>query len=182
MGEGKRKLWRFLEHELVEWLNLIGFAPLNQDRGWINHVSIARDPFDEKGWKRDFKPLPFISHKLHVYKSVGNLNYEPKWTMELLAPFDEIPHTADLAFKIRGDKFAMLKTHAEMALAFRYPNLTGYFEEYRGIERVEQLIQHLNRAITKADSKEGSPLKSVSLHGEIEEKNGILEWEMIVDV
>lgn len=170
------------QHELVEWLNTLGFPPKNQERAWLNHVTIARSPFDEKAWKREFVPIPFLTHTLCLYQSVGNLTYEKKWSLDLLAPFEELSHTADIAFRIRGLNFPMLKSHAEMALAFRFPNLIHYFDEYRGVERVEQLIQHLNRAITMADSKEGSPLKSVSLHGEIVEKDGLLEWEMICDV
>lgn len=170
------------QHECVEWLNTIGFPPAHPERAWLNHVTIARAPFDEKGWRREFKPLPFISHRLHVYRSTGNLHYEPQWSYVLTPPFEEIPHTADVAYLIRGENFAMLKSHAEVALSFRFPNLFEYFDEYRGLDRVEQLVQHLNRGVAKADAKEGVGVKSVSMSGEVEERGGVLEWRMIVDV
>jgi RNA 2',3'-cyclic 3'-phosphodiesterase len=36
--------------------------------------------------------------------------------------------------------------------------------------------------VTASDVEVGCPFKAVSYHGEIHESNGLLQWEMIVDV
>jgi hypothetical protein len=40
----------------------------------------------------------------------------------------------------------------------------------------------LNEAIARVDEQMGTPFKAVSFHGDIQEEEGVLKWEMIVDV
>lgn len=151
-------------------------------RPFLPHVTLARAPFEESDWKSTFQPLPFQAFNLHLYESLGNLKYQPIWTHALLPPFQEISHTADEAFLIRGETYKELQTNAETALAFRYPEICNYFELEQNPSSLDEVITGLNRLIARVDSDIGSYYKAVSYSGEMTEANGVLNWEMIVDV
>ena len=53
-------------------------------------------------WLDHFTPLPFFVKAIHLYQSLGNLQYQSLWESPLLSPFEELEHTADIAFLIRG--------------------------------------------------------------------------------
>jgi hypothetical protein len=100
--------------------------------------------------------------------------------MELIPPFKEIEHTADLAFQLHAESIPALCQNAFTALAFHFPQLIQFKQEPPTLK--EKIISTLNYALAKADAALGCPFKAVSHHGEIKEKDGLLSWEMIVDV
>jgi 2'-5' RNA ligase len=165
--------------ELRRWLTASGH-PVD-DRELLSHVTVAREPFDPEEWKRVFAPLPCVIRAIHLYESVGGLTYRPLRSLPLLLPFEEVAHTADLAFLIRGASPEELHRHAEIALAFSFPPLISYMEEAKG-STLDLAIIALNEWIARADGRVGCPFKAVSFHGEAEERQGLLHWEMIVDV
>jgi hypothetical protein len=119
---------------------------------------------------------------LHLYKSMGNLEYQSLWEMPLLPPFEELEHTADLAFHIRGSTVQQLHTHAQLALAFKFPPLVSCFTQ-KTQNSLKEIIISLNEMISQADMEFGCPFKAVSFHGEIkEDAQKLLHWNMIVDV
>ncbi len=147
-----------------------------EEKSFTPHVTLARAPYDGDGWKEGFTPLPFIGSAIHLYESKGSLTYVPIATLPLLLPFEEIEHTADRAFKVRGKTLQDLFHNAQVALAFTYPKFCKFFHNTASIEG-------LNKMITAADAEYGCPVKAVSYHGDIKESSdGIFEWEMIVDI
>jgi len=166
----------------AEWLQERSFDP--HVRGeFLPHVTICRAPFDEKKWRKAFTPLPVIIQSIHLYESIGKLQYVPIWSHDLRSPFEEIEHTADVAFKILGENFQQLHHHAEIALAFKFPELLPYLSEAKKEEDIDDIIIALNRIVTQADSEIGCPFKAVSFHGGVTQKpDNTLEWEMIIDV
>ncbi len=152
--------------QLVEWLGL-------KDR-FLSHVTIARKPCDEAGWKQAFQPLPLYVKNINLYESLGNSKYRVTWQYPIQAPFDEIEHTADLAFRVRGNLFL----HAQLALAFHFPPMIRYFD-FRKILEGDAIVSALNGLLAKADSEIGCPFKAISFHGTQKSSD---EWEMIVDV
>lgn len=155
------------QKELVNWLKL-------RDKEFLSHVTVARNPFVIHEWKKAFQKLPLYAKNIYLCESLGNSKYKILWEHPLLAPFDEMEHTADIAFRVRGD----LYLHAQLALAFHFPPLVRYFD-FTPINRLDDIVMALNATIARVDSEMGCPFKAVSFHGTQTESK---EWEMIVDV
>jgi 2'-5' RNA ligase len=171
------------QKEFIQWLQSHGFNPRNPERAWLPHVTISRKPFIVKEWRKAFTPLPCMITGLHLYESLGMSKYASLWHYPLLAPFEELEHTADIAFTIHGENLDQLYTHAQLALAFKFPPLLDFSAEEIKNNTFDDIIVNLNDLIAKADAQLGCPFKAVSFHGELkEEKNGPITWEMIVDV
>jgi len=152
------------------------------DRKFLPHMTISRGKFDPGAWKKAFTPLPVILSNLHLYESQGSSNYTPLWTHGLPAPFEEFDHTADIAFRIRGQGLKQIFEHALSALAFQCPELLDYKDPDFIPESLNEIIQRLNHIVGKADAEIGTPLKAVSYHGDLNQKDQYQDWEMIVDV
>lgn len=173
---------RKFHRTLIDWLQEHQFSPSQPEREFLPHVTVSRSPFQFHAWRKAFERLPVAITGFHLYESIGNLIYESRWEYPLRPPFEEIEHTADVAFIIRGENLEQLYNNAKAALAFHYPPLVHYFEQM-SVENLEDLIILLNKAVTRADAKEGCNFKAVSFHGEvIHEEDKTLSWEMIVDV
>lgn len=149
---------------------------------FLSHVTVARAPFDEEEWKTHFSPLPLIATKIHLYESAGNLTYKPLQTFPLILPFEEIEHTADVAFRVRGKTVQELFLHAQLALAFEDVRFLPLFSKSLAKESLSAVIVALNEKVSALDIESGSPFKGVSFHGEIKKEDDHLYWEMIIDV
>lgn len=166
---------------LTSWLSEHGHAV--ESRELLAHVTMARTPFHAKEWKEAFTPFPLITKSLHLYESLGNLNYKPVWSLPFLPPIEEIEHTADIAYRIRAQNIPQLFLHAQIALAFKFPAMLPHFSDGTGVQNLDDVIIHLNGVVSRADAEVGCPFKAVSFHGKIiKDKDGFLLWEMIVDV
>lgn len=169
------------QHNLSVWLSAHHYSM--DKREWMPHTTLCRKPFDPHAWKKTFTSLPFYLQSIHLYESIGNLTYIPIWSYPVLAPFEEIDHTADMAFIVRGKTFQQLYHNAFTALAFRFPSFLNYFAEKLSIQTIDDVIIGLNQIIGEADAAMGCPFKAVSFHGEaVALQNETLQWEMIVDV
>lgn len=165
----------------LEWLKGLGYIPKEHEGEWLCHVTLCRKPFDFERWKKSFKPLPLSIHGIHLYESLGHSKYKPIWSYALIPPFEEIEHTADIAYLINGENLNQLHRHAQTAMAFRYPPLFPYMT-MKNFDNHEDIIIELNDMIAKADAEIGCPFKAISFHGTIERKDTLFQWEMIVDV
>lgn len=171
--------WDQYASQVMEWLSGQGLPHKHQHES-LPHVTIARRPFSIHEWRHSFESLPMFLGDLHLCQSLGASRYETCWTYPILPPFEEVPHTADLAFLIRGSDFNDLLLHAQLALSFHFPRLISYFL-FIPVASLDAIIRCLNQIVAKVDEQEGAPFKAVSLHGALKE-GAILEWEMIVDV
>ncbi len=168
------------QKQIALWLIAQGYPP--EKHPFFPHITLARAPFDPEAWKAAFHPLPFFAKAVHLYESLGNLHYKPVWSIPFVAPFEELDHTADIAFSIRGESLKQIHLNAQIALSFKHPSIIHYFADTL-CDSLDEIIIDLNRMITQIDSEEGSPFKAVSFHGEIhKDPQEILTWEMIVDV
>lgn len=166
---------------LAEWLKHRQY-PLDE-REWLPHLTLCRHPGNPDLWMKMFSPLPFFTQSIHLYESMGNLTYQPLWSYPLPAPFEEIAHTADMAFWVYGDSVSAIYYNAFIALAFKHPLFLKYAPSTTSAENIDDVVIGLNEVVCQADRDAGSPLKAVSFHGELEQlANGLLKWEMIVDV
>ncbi|MBM3207869.1 MAG: hypothetical protein FJZ57_04615 [Chlamydiae bacterium] len=164
---------------IVQWLQENGFSI--DKRPFYPHVSLSRNPFDKEEWIQWFKETTVICKNLHLYESVGNLVYEPLWSIPFTPPYEEIEHTADFGFLIRGYDLKELLSNAQIALATKFPELIPYITPSEPID-LNQVKLFLNKMISKVDEEIGSPIKAISYHGTLEKKTDFLEWEMIIDV
>jgi RNA 2',3'-cyclic 3'-phosphodiesterase len=167
---------------LAQWLQQHGFMA-EEKRAWLPHVTLCRKPFNSKQWQRAFSELPFMTKHIHLYESLGNLQYESRWQYSFKPSFEEIEHTADLAFLVRGETLEQLYRHALIALTFRFPSLLSFFSDAKEKNNLEDIVMELNEVVAKADESIGCPFKAISFHGElVEEEDKTIRWEMIIDV
>ncbi len=157
-------------------------ALTTETREFLPHISILRSPKAKLSlWEEWFTPLPFYLEQICLYETVAPLTYVTVTHLDLLPPFREIEHTADLAFHIYGEEMGQIYLHATLALAFHFPPM---IMEYKPLNfsTLDDLIVALNRLITKVDTEKGCPFKAVSFSGKPRETAKFTEWEMIVDV
>ncbi len=179
--EGEETFFLYRQ-QLVDWLVEAGFLH-RPERDFLPHTTIARNPKNLSEWKDSFSSYPLYLRDIHLYRSLGRSRYESLWSYPILAPFEEVEHTADLAFLVRGKDWDSLYLHAGLALAFEFPPLLAFFEIKKPCASFAELIVGLNDLVSKADAELGAPFKAVSYHGDVTIcANGIWEWEMIVDV
>ena len=178
-----RKLEQLISYRntLMEWLHSQGIT-FQERKDFLPHVTIARSPFVQEEWEKQFQPLPCYMTELHLYESIGNLRYQSLWQNNLSPPLVEISHMADLAFEIRGEDLLDMFHHAETALALHFPPLLQFFSNRTEFASLDEIIFELNRVISRADQEMGSPFKAVSYHGTIVKNPNYYSWEMIVDV
>ncbi|MBS0629231.1 MAG: hypothetical protein JSS30_03285 [Verrucomicrobia bacterium] len=168
------------QQTVCQWLETLGY-PIDR-RPLLPHITLARAPFVEKEWERWFEPLPCIVTGIHLYESIGNLTYHSLWEIPLTRPFEEIEHTADIAFHVKGKNPAELYLHAALALSFKYPPFLKFIET-GPVGDLNQVIKELNRMIAQCDLSTGCPFKAVSYHTKLKQcQEGFINWEMIVDV
>lgn len=165
----------FIEEKLLH--------PKEAALGFLPHITLARKPFDHKAWFGSFSKQLTALGSMHLYESLGSSTYKPLHTWPVISPFQEISHTADLAFCVRGQSLESLALHAFMALNKACPSLFRYMQPWTEVRSFDEMVALINHSISSMDIEEGSPFKAVSYHGEIKNlENGVLEWEMIVDV
>lgn len=149
---------------------------------FMKHVTLARSPFNEKSWLKAFTPLPLFATNIHLFESKGHLSYEPLFTWQVLPPFEEIEHTADIAYLVRGESFEALFQHALSALCFWFPPLLSFTARKREYRTIADVVSSLNEIVASADKEIGVPLKAVTQHGEPQKIDSLITWEMVVDV
>lgn len=153
------------------------------ERKFLPHITLARSPTDLAIWEKTNWNIPLYVSAIHLYESLGNSHYKPLWNHPFVAPFEEIEHTADIAFLVRGKTLAHILLHAQLALAFKFPSLLSDFIRDRKPASLDDIVIALNDLIATLDCKMGCPFKAVSFHGEIMQRpDNLLEWKMIVDV
>lgn len=167
--------------ELLQWLHAHNLP--TETRPWLPHLTVCRGDFHPSVWEAFFKPLPCYASSLQLYESLGHSQYRPIWTHPFQAPFEEIQHTADIGYLVRGRTIQDLYHNAFMALAFKDPSLMNYPSPNTVCQNLDEIIIQLNQAITLLDQESGSFFKAVSFHGQIQTTpNHLLQWEMIVDI
>jgi 2'-5' RNA ligase len=177
---GEEALINAYHQHFVQWLKNEGF---NHDtRELMPHMTLCRTPFNVKQWEKSFLKLPFFLKNLHLYESLGHSNYSSCWSYPCLPSFEEIDHTADIAFLIHGEHLAQLHKNALIALAFKFPLLLEFHPSNKDFNSLDEIIISLNAVVAKADEAFGCPFKAISFHGEMKENENCLSWEMIVDV
>lgn len=168
--------------EIVQWLKDHHFR-VDEHNHFLPHLTLGRAPFEIKSWKNFFVKLPFMTKNLHLYESLGHLEYRSCWQHMMRAPFEEVEHTADIAFRIRGDCIQDLFCNAFTALAFRFPPLLSYSAMVKELTEFDDIVLFLNEIVGQADMEKGCPFKAVSYHGSLNRENDqTLVWDMIVDV
>jgi SHS2 domain-containing protein len=178
----KNKIVENFQKELFEFFQKKHF-PLKQDNKYLPHVTICRNHFDQKIWEKSFRLLPLYIKSFNLYESLGHSEYNTLWKKDFIRPFEEIKHTADIAFIVKGKTYQDLLYNSFIALSFKSLDFLLYHEVLERVDSIDDVIINLNNVITKAEI-DGIhiPFKAVSFHSHIEKKDNILLWEMIVDV
>jgi RNA 2',3'-cyclic 3'-phosphodiesterase len=175
--EGEDALVHY-QRTLVDWLRTQGCTTR---ACFFPHITIARPPFSVAAWRKQFTPLPFYFKNISLYESLPHSRYIAHWQSPFLPPFEELEHPADIAFLIRGKTLSQLYLHAVLALSFRLPSFISLMPPEQPT-RLEEIVERLNRLVSRCDREEGCPFKAISMHGEVKQKENELEWRMVVDV
>ncbi len=171
------------QEQFALWLHESNLLSLEKERPHLPHVTVCRKPFSRRSWESSFSPLPLMVTGFHLYESLGFSHYRSLWEYPFILPFEELAHTADIAFKIRGKNLSDLYMHAQMAICFKFPSLSPTLPEKQDVVSIEDVVEKLNAWISLVDQTMGSPIKAVSYHGDaLPKESDLLEWEMIVDV
>lgn len=166
---------------LNAWLAANNFATAK--RNFLPHVTISRGHFIPKQWREAYQPMPCTLTNFNLYEGLGNSNYKVVWQHQILPPFKEIEHAGDLAFHVSAETLPQLHLHAQIALAFKYPELLPFLQPNKLATTLTEIIFDLNDLISTADQHIGSPCKAVSLHGDIiHYENNTIAWDMIIDI
>lgn len=167
----------FFDDRIVNYQKKIAEIYQIEDRSFLPHITIARSLIE----KEKIRPTIFYIDGIHLYESLGNLEYRKRFSYDLIPPFAPLSHTADLAFLVRGESFSDLYIHALIAIAFQFSHFIDYIDP-KNISSFEDLIFSLNQIVSQLDIDMGSPIKAVTYHGSIKTDADIMEWEMILDV
>lgn len=162
--------------------NLLNWLSIKEKHPFLPHITFARAPFNIRQWKKEFSPFPLMLTHIHLFESHPGSKYTSLWHVPILPPFEEIEHTADIAYLVNAQSLKTLFDHAKTALCFTFPSLLSFLTPTREYESLEEIVKHLNEIVSKADGEIGCPFKAVSYSGSIKEENNILKWEMIIDV
>nr|NGX53400.1 hypothetical protein [Chlamydiota bacterium] len=147
------------------------------------HVTLSRGTFVPKEWEKSFTPLPTMVTDIHLFESLGFSKYRSLWKYSIKPPFEELEHTGDIAFIVRGESLLQLFQHAQIALAFPFAPILPYLSQKQSFDSLDEIVMELNTIVSHADQEIGVPYKAVSFHGKIEqEEDHIMRWEMIIDV
>ncbi|MBN2480072.1 MAG: hypothetical protein JXA94_07575 [Parachlamydiales bacterium] len=179
----KEKEMENFQKRLVSFFKEKDFEIKHRDN-FKAHITVCRNSFNIENWKNSFRKAPLYIKSFNLFESLGNSEYRSLWNKDFLAPFEEIRHTADIAFIIKGENFLDLLFHAFIALSFNSLDFFKYKDLLlKEVKNIDDVIINLNEIITQAEI-DGIhlPFKAVSFHSDIFEKDKILNWEMIVDV
>ncbi len=170
------------QKSLTSWLEAQGYEMDKRD--FLPHLTVARKPFIVNAWKKAFDEIPMMVQAIHLYESFPKLEYKPIWSYPLVHAFEEIEHTADRAFLVRGRHLGEIFIHAQLALAYVFPPMLPFVESsHETFDRLESVIEMLNQLNARVDKEMGSPLKAISYAGELKTLDaGMVEWEMICDI
>ncbi len=178
----KNKFIRDFQKKLFDFFKKKNFL-VKQNNNFLPHVTICRNDFDKQVWKNSFKFLPLFIKSFNFYESLGSSEYKTLWKKDFIEPFEEIKHTADIAFIVKGKNYTDLLFNSFIALSFKSLDFLLYYKELKEVNSIDDVIINLNDIVTKAEI-DGLyiPFKAISFHANIEKKDDILNWEMIVDV
>ncbi len=169
-------------NNISRWSEMQGIEFKKAKRPFYPHLTICRKHPDIFKWESSIIKIPFYIDGINLYQSLGNSEYEKLKIYPFVPAFEQIHHTADIAFLIRGESLQNIFINAQIALAFSYPDILGFLETDIEISSQDQVIMELNKIISNIDIKIGSPFKAVSFHGSFTQQLGYTQWEMIVDV
>jgi len=178
----KNEIIKKFQKDLFEFFKNKNFK-IRQKNDFLPHVTLLRNNFDKKKWLENFKFAPLYIKSFNFYESFPKSEYQTLWKKDFLKPFEEIEHTADIAFIIRGKNYLDLLYSAFTALSFKTLYFMNYIEKLITIDSIDDVIICLNNIIMQAEI-DGihMPFKAVSFNTKIKQKDEILHWEMIVDV
>ena len=148
------------------------------ERALHPHITIARAPFDRNAWEESFSPFPFFIKAIHLYQKLWETStYQSLWSLPLLTPFEELEHTADIAFLIQGEEMQELHLNAQLALASEISVMLPYLFKPAFKNSLNKVMIDLNERVSEADMRIGTPFKAVSFHGRVKKNaQNILQW------
>lgn len=166
--------------DIVSWLEERSIYK-EEKRAFLPHVTIGKKPKKLSQWKDEFSPMPFIVQDICLYESLGNSEFKILWQKPFALPVEEITHTADIAYIIRGQTNQEFFNNAQVALCYADEQMISFIEDKK-VNTFDDVVIELNNLNEKTGEKQEALFKSISFHGSGTDENGFISWEMFVDV
>lgn len=161
------------QQELASFLEQEGYEM--ETREFLKHITLGRSPFKEKEWKKSFRPLPLYFHHLHLYESFKGHRYEPIWTHDLLPPFEEVKPGY---FKLHGESFQQVFLNAQVALAFKFPELLPFLDQEYQVRNLHDGGIRLRTILYQAGREANIPIRDALFPDDGHQAKGILTWDL----
>lgn len=164
------------QHELVEYFGEHGYD--FDKKKYIKHITLGKSAALKKEIKKNFKPLPLYCSNLHLYESLKGDQYEPIWTYDLLPPFEE---QKDGQFILYGESFQQVFLNAQIALAFKFPELVPFLDASYQVRNLHDGGIRLTTLINTAYRAIKIPIESATFPENGKQEKGLLSWPLQVE-
>lgn len=163
------------QQELVEY-----FAEHDYDferKKYIKHITLGKSGALKKEMKQNFKPLPLYCSNLHLYESFKGEQFEPIWTYDLLPPFEE---QEGGQFILYGESFQQVFLNAQIALAFKFPELVPFLDSSYQVRNLHDGGIRLTTLLNTAYRAIKIPIEKATFPDDGKQEKGILTWPLQV--
>jgi 2'-5' RNA ligase len=163
------------QYELVEYFTEKGYD--FDKKKYVKHITLGKSSLLKKEMKKSFKPLPLYFSNLHLYESLKGDQYEPIWTYDLLPPFEE---GKGGQFILYGESFQQIFLNAQIALAFKCPELVPFLDPSYQVRNLHDGGIRLTTLLNQAYRALKIPIEKATFLDSGKQDKGILSWPLQV--
>jgi 2'-5' RNA ligase len=163
------------QHALVEYYKELGYG--FDKKEYIKHITLGKSGALKKEIKKNFKPLPLYCSNLHLYESLKGDQYEPIWTYDLLPPFEE---QKEGQFILYGESFQQVFLNAQIALAFKFPELVPFLDPTYQVRNLHDGEIRLTTLLNAAYRAIKIPIDKTTFLENGKQEKGLLSWPLQV--
>ncbi len=147
-----------------------------EEKKQIKHITLGRSATLKKVAKKTFRPLPLYFSNFHLYESLKGGHYDPIWTLDLLPPFEEVDKGY---FTLYGESFQQIFLNAQIALAFKFPDLVPFLDPFYKVRNLHDGGIRLTTIINTAYREAKVPIESAFFPDDGKKEKRILTWDLI---
>ncbi|MCB1082563.1 MAG: hypothetical protein KDK63_05405 [Chlamydiia bacterium] len=147
------------------------------NKKYVKHITLGKSAALQKEMKKNFRPTPLIFSNLHLYESLKGDRYEPIWTYDLLPPFEE---KEGGQFVLYGESFQQVFLNAQIALAFKFPELVPFLDPTYQVRNLHDGGIRLTTLINQAYRAIKIPIEKATFPDSGKQSNGLLTWDLHV--
>lgn len=164
------------QHQIVEYFTQNGYD--FEKKKYIKHITLGKSAALRNEMKKNFRPLPLYFSNLHLYESHKGEQYEPIWTYDLFPPFEE---QKDGQFILYGESFQQVFLNAQIALAFKCPELVPFLDPSYQVRNLQDGGIRLTTILNQAYRAIKIPIENATFPESGKQSKGLLSWPLQVE-